>query len=132
MDGRRLVPLRRIPPDRISTYFTGRPLSGRRAADRPAKAYDDYDNLSSRGIGGRFREAQRAWISCRGGARLPSILRTMRSGKAQALDRLVAAQPLEGADDVDSGALGPGGYVGRDPLLPGAEPKDRPINITIW
>ena len=41
--------------------------------------------------------------------------------QGQALDKLMAAQPLAGADDVDAGTVGPGGHVGRDPQLPRVE-----------
>ena len=46
--------------------------------------------------------------------------------QGQALDKLVAEHPAAGAHPVGAGPVGPGGHVGRDPLLPGAqEPRDR-------
>ena len=41
--------------------------------------------------------------------------------QGQALDKLVAAASLAGSHHVDSGPVGPGGHVGRDSLLPGAQ-----------
>ena len=61
-----------------------------------------------------------AWISCRGreddGA---SGLRRVLAGPGAR--QTGGRAPVAGAHHVDSGPVGPGGHVGRDSLLPGAE-----------
>ncbi len=52
--------------------------------------------------------------------------------QGQALDKLVAAASFASAHHVDSGPVGPGGHVGRDSLLPGAQGARAGAIITIW
>ena len=45
--------------------------------------------------------------------------------QSQALDKLLAAKGPDRADDVGAGAVGPGRYVGRDPLIQGPAGQGR-------
>ncbi len=93
LDGRRLVPLRRLPPD--EPRLLRRPDDGARLGrdDRARRA-----TTTTRTSGGPDRPATSrrppGSISCRGGARSPNIPPTTRSGSEQALDKTMAAQPL--------------------------------------
>ena len=82
------------------------------------EGYDDYENFRRAGSAGDFAKAagldQLPWW--RKVTRAPG-LRRLLAGAGARQDHGGAA--AHGADDVDSGAVGPGGHVGRDPLLPG-------------
>ena len=60
-----------------------------------------------------------ASISCRCGARSPEHPAYDQFWQEQALDKVMAKQPLTVPDHVDPGHLGPGRHVGRHPELPG-------------
>ena len=98
-------------------YFTGQTtVKGAGEDDRHAQGYDDYENFRRAGSAGDFAQGR--------GPRSAAVLAQDR--RASRLRRVLAAAgarqddgraAAEGADDVDSGTVGPGGHVGRDPQL---------------
>ena len=118
LDGRRLVPLRRLPPDQLRLLHRPDHRARRRASRCPRAGYDDYENFRRAGSAGDFAQAA-GLDQLPSGARSSSIRPTTRSGSEQALDTVDGRAAADGADDVDSGAVGPGRHVGRHPLLPG-------------
>ena len=100
-------------------YFTGQTTArGEGDDDRPRSGYDDYENFRRAGSAGDFAQAA-------GLDQLP-FWRKITEHPAydafwqeQALDKIDGGAAADGADDVDSGTVGPGRHVGRDPQLPG-------------
>ena len=97
-------------------YFTGQMMQRGGGQSVPAAAYDDYETFLRAGSAGDYMRAN-------GVEQLPFAVRVMEHPaydafwQDQALDKLVAAHPSRRADHVDAGPVGPGGHVGRDPLL---------------
>ena len=117
LDGRRLVPLRRLPPDQLRLLRRPDVGARRRAATSRAQGYDDYENFRRAGSAGDFAKAA-------GLDQLPCWRKIAEHPaydafwQEQALDTDDGGAAADGADDVDPGAVGPGGHVGRDPDLP--------------
>ena len=110
-----------------TTARSGRPTSTTSRTRRRQEAratpvvregYDDYENFRRAGSAGDFAKAggldQLPWW--RKIAEHPAY---DAFWQGQALDKTDGRAAAEGADDVDSGTVGPGGHVGRDPQLPG-------------
>ena len=75
-------------------YFTDQTTVRGEGHPIPREGYDDYTIFfapDQRVISRR----PRAWINCPGGAKLPSIRRTTRSGKHRRSTSVMAAQPLK-------------------------------------
>ena len=117
LDGRRLVPLRRLPPAQLRLLRRAERRTRRRQHDHPPR-HRRLRELPPRRLGRRLREGQRARpaadVAQGGGA---SGLRPVLAGAGARQDHGQAA--AHRPDDVDPGHLGPGGHVGRDPELPG-------------
>ena len=118
LDGRRLVPLRRLPPDQLRLLHRPDHRARRRRRHRRAQGYDDYENFRRAGSAGDFAKAA-------GLDQLP-LWRKIAEHPAydafwqeQALDKTMAAQPLTVPTMWIQGHVGPGRHVGRHPQLPG-------------
>ena len=86
----------------------------------PRGAYDDYEAFRRAGSAGDY--ARRAWPRSTAVGReddRASRLRRVLAGSGAR--QTGGAASVASAHHVDSGPVGPGGHVGRDPLLPGAE-----------
>ena len=113
--------------------YTHRPDDAARGEARPwhATSYDDYETFRRAGSAGDYARLH-------GLDQLPWAQKMIEHPaydafwQGQALDKLDGGAAFAGADDVDAGAVGPGGHVGRDSHLPGAEGQrpDRPA--TTW
>ena len=94
LDGRRLVPLRRLPP--AEPRLLHRP-DRRRAAPATtsrARGYDDYENFRRAGSAGDFAKAARPRSAAVVAQDDASIRPTTRSGRARRSTSVMAAQPL--------------------------------------
>ncbi len=96
----------------------------------PRDAYDDYEAFRRAGSAGAYARLhgldQLPWDD--EDDRASRLRRVLAGAGARQIGRRAS---LASAHHVDSGPVGPGGHVGRDSLLPGAEgAAGRPITIT--
>ena len=113
-------------------YFTGQTTVSGSGGAIVRQGYDDYENFLRAGSAGDFAKADG----------LDQLAFWRKIARASGLRRVLAGAgtrqdpghaAAEGADDVDQGALGPGGHVGRDPRLSGdgAEGHGQHMNFLV-
>jgi predicted acyl esterase len=98
-------------------YFTDQMTARGEGASIPREGYDDYTNFLRRSVPPAILRVTAASNNFRSGARWRANPAYDAFWQGRALDKIIAPVPLTGPDDVDSGALGSGRYVGCNPLL---------------
>ena len=130
LDGRRLVPLRRVPPAELRLLHR---TDDRRAAPaRPSRAgLRRLRELPARRFGGRLRARRRPRSAAlvAQAHRAPGL---RRFWQAQALDKLMAAQPLTVPTMWIQGLWDQEDMWGAIHCYLAVEPKDTATTATIW
>ena len=118
LDGRRLVPQRRVPPAEHAVHLRagGDARQRREVVDEPLRRLRHVHAAPARPASS---DAAAASSRSASGARSSSIRPTTRSGSDQAVDKILAAQPLKVPVMLVAQPVGPGGHLRRDRRLQG-------------